>query len=71
MNVENKIILITGANPGIARALVTTVRDQRIHRNPATLVTPWSFDTCISICTGPPCTRSYRERNEKPTSDEG
>jgi len=51
MNVENKIILITGANPGMARALVTTVRDKRIHRNPATLVTPWSFDTCISICT--------------------
>ncbi len=25
--------------------------DQRIHRNPATLVTPWPFDTCISICT--------------------
>jgi hypothetical protein len=24
---------------------------QRIHRNPATLVTPWPFDTCISICT--------------------
>jgi hypothetical protein len=20
-------------------------------RNPATLVTPWPFDTCISICT--------------------
>jgi hypothetical protein len=26
-------------------------RDQRIHRNPATLVTPWPFDNCISICT--------------------
>ena len=25
--------------------------DQRIHRNPATLVTPWPLDTCISICT--------------------
>jgi hypothetical protein len=25
--------------------------DRRIHRNPATLVTPWPFDICISICT--------------------
>src|SRR5436853_4380107 len=24
--------------------------DQRIHQNPATLVTPRLFDTCISIC---------------------
>jgi len=40
MNIENKTILITGANRGIARALVTAVRDQRFHRNPATLVTP-------------------------------
>jgi hypothetical protein len=25
--------------------------NQRIHQNPATLVTPRSFDTCINICT--------------------
>jgi len=25
--------------------------DRRIHRNPATLVTPASFDICVSMCT--------------------
>jgi hypothetical protein len=25
--------------------------DQRIHGNPVTLVTPWPFDKCSSICT--------------------
>jgi NAD(P)-dependent dehydrogenase (short-subunit alcohol dehydrogenase family) len=45
MNFKNKTILITGANRGIGRALDTTARDQRSHRNLATLVTPWRFDT--------------------------
>jgi hypothetical protein len=38
-------------------------RDQRIHWNPATLVTPWPFDTCVSICTWSPCTR-FRSSEE-------
>src|SRR4029077_10896603 len=42
----------------------------RLHQNPATLVTPGLFDTCFIISTCA-CTRSYRERNERPTSEEG
>ena len=41
--------------------------DER-HRNPATLVTPRPFGTCISMTT---MHSVISRRNDKPTSDEG
>ena len=42
-------------NQGVSPMTVpTSIRECQIdnsHRNPATLVTPWPFDTCIIICT--------------------
>jgi hypothetical protein len=40
-----------GPNDRVARGACTRRgSDRRVDRNPATLVTPWPFDTCISIC---------------------
>jgi hypothetical protein len=36
---------------------VTVIRLLGARSKLATLVTPWPFDTCTSICAWPPCTR--------------